>query len=92
MSINMNGKICLVTGANSGIGKVTALELAKMGAKVVMFCRNPKKGEDTLAEIKQKSGNSTVDLMIADLASLDSVRQFVTDFKAKYNKLHILIN
>ncbi|NVM02503.1 MAG: SDR family oxidoreductase [Candidatus Helarchaeota archaeon] len=88
----MNGKICLITGANSGIGKVAALELAKLGAKVVMFCRNPKKGVDALAEIKEKSQNNTVDLMFADLASLDSVRQFAVDFKAKYKKLHILIN
>ncbi len=92
MPKDMNGKICLITGANSGIGKVTALELAKLGAKVVMFCRNSKRGEDALAEIKQKSGNASVDLMIADLASLDSVRRFAADFKAKYNKLHVLIN
>lgn len=92
MSMDMNGKICLITGANSGIGKVTALELAKLGAKVVMFCRDPKKGKDALAEIKEKSRNDTVDLMIADLASLNSVRQFVKDFKIKYKNLHILIN
>lgn len=92
MSINMDGKICLVTGANSGIGKVTALEIAKMGAIVVMLCRDPKKGEDALAEIKQISGNESVDLMIADLSSLNSVRQLATDFTAKYNYLHVLIN
>ena len=92
MSMNMNGKICLVTGADSGLGKVTALEIAKMGATVVMLCLNLNEGEETLTEIKQKSENDSVDLMICDLSSMDSVRKLATDFKAKYKKLHVLIN
>lgn len=92
MSIEMNGKICIITGANSGVGKVSALEMSKMGATIVMVCRNPKKGEDALAEIKQKSGNDSVDLMICDVSSLASVRKFAAEFKEKYNKLHVLMN
>ena len=92
MATDMSGKICIVTGANSGIGKVTALELAKKGATVVMLCRNPQRGEAAMSEIKQKSGNDSVDLIIADLASMDSIRQFAADFKAKYDKLHVLVN
>ncbi|MFX1298453.1 MAG: SDR family oxidoreductase, partial [Promethearchaeota archaeon] len=61
-------------------------------ATVVMVCRNLKRGEAALAEIKQKSGNGSVKLMIADLSSMDSIRQFAADFKAKYQKLHVLVN
>ena len=53
---NMNGKICMVTGANSGIGKATALGLAQMGAMVVMVCRSRSKGEAARAEIIAESG------------------------------------
>jgi NAD(P)-dependent dehydrogenase (short-subunit alcohol dehydrogenase family) len=66
---NMQGKICIVTGANSGIGKATALGLAHMGATVVMVCRNQVKGEEAQNEIKEKSGNDAIDLMLADLSS-----------------------
>jgi NAD(P)-dependent dehydrogenase (short-subunit alcohol dehydrogenase family) len=57
-AINMQGKVCLVTGSSSGIGKVAARELAKMGATVVMVCRNRAKGEAVQAEIKELSGNT----------------------------------
>lgn len=89
---NMAGKVCLVTGANSGIGKVTALELARAGATVVMVCRNPSKGSAAQREIRQRSGNETVDLLLADLSSLQAVRQLATDFQQKYQQLHVLIN
>lgn len=89
---NMKEKIVMVTGANSGIGKAASLALAKMGAKVVMVARNQEKGEAARSEILQKSQNSAVDLMLADLSSLDSVRQLATDFHQKYSRLHVLIN
>lgn len=88
----MQGKVCLVTGSNTGIGKVTARELAKMGATVVMVCRNRSKGEAALAEIKAQSGNNQVDLLVADLSSLAAVRRLADDFKQKYTQLHVLIN
>jgi NAD(P)-dependent dehydrogenase (short-subunit alcohol dehydrogenase family) len=88
----MTGKICLVTGANSGIGKATTSGLARMGATVVMICRNREKGETVRAEIIAQSGNQSVDLMIADLASQQSIRQLATDFKRKYQQLHVLVN
>ncbi len=66
-AMNMQGKVCLVTGSSSGIGKVTARELARMGATVVMVCRNRAKGEAAQAEIKEASGNAQVDLIVADL-------------------------
>ncbi|MFQ5793638.1 MAG: SDR family oxidoreductase [Candidatus Bipolaricaulia bacterium] len=88
----MQGKTRIVTGANSGIGKATALGLAKLGVTVVMVCRNPRKGEAAMAEIKAQSGNESVDLMIADLSSQQSIRQLVADFTDRYQRLHVLIN
>jgi NAD(P)-dependent dehydrogenase (short-subunit alcohol dehydrogenase family) len=88
----MNGKTCLVTGANSGIGKVTALELARRGAHVVMVCRDRARGEAALAEIKQASGNERVELMLCDLSSQADIRRFADEFKATHNRLDVLIN
>lgn len=89
---NMGGKICLVTGANSGIGRATALGLAQRGATVVMVCRNSHKGEVARKEIQERSGNSHVDLFVADLSSQQSIRQLVRDFQQKYTQLHVLLN
>ena len=66
----MAGKACMVTGANSGIGRVTAEELAGMGATVVMVCRNRSKGERALSEMREKTGGS-LELLLANFASLD---------------------
>src|SRR2546421_7962290 len=75
LNTNMQGKVCIVTGANSGIGKATALGLAEMGATVVMVCRDQVKGEEAQNEIKEQSRNDAVDLMLADLTSQESIRQ-----------------
>jgi len=88
----MDKKICLVTGANRGIGKATAMGLAKMNATVVMVCRNRKLGKITQKEIIDESGNPNVDLMIADLSSMTSVRQLADQFKERYSYLHVLIH
>jgi len=90
--MSMKGKICIVTGANSGIGKATAMGLAKMGATVVMLCRNKERGEEAQKEIIDLSGNTNVDLMLCDLASQKEIRSFVSEFKSKYQLLHVLIN
>ena len=65
----MKGRICIITGANSGIGRATALGLAKKGATIVMVCRDSNRGQEAQAEIKAASGNPSVDLMLADLSS-----------------------
>jgi NAD(P)-dependent dehydrogenase (short-subunit alcohol dehydrogenase family) len=88
----MQGKVCIVTGANSGIGKATSLGLAKMGATVVMVCRERTKGEEAQNEIKTKSGNDAIDLLLADLSSQDSIRQLVENFLQHYTQLHVLVN
>ncbi len=82
----------MVTGANAGIGKATALGLAKTGATIVMVCRNQSKGETAQAEIIAESGNKNVDLMIADLSVQQSIRQLAHDFNQKYERLDVLVN
>ena len=89
---NMQGKVCIVTGANSGIGKAVALVLAKSNATVIMLCRNRKRGQSALDEIINQSKNPYTRLMIADLSSQKSIRAFAMEFQAQYNNLHILIN
>jgi len=88
----MSGKICIVTGANSGIGKETALGLAQMGARVVMVCRNAEKGKAALEEIRRESRSSQVDLLIADMSSQASVRALAEEIQQKYPRLDVLIN
>jgi len=88
----MVGKVCIVTGANTGIGKETALGLAKLGATVVMVCRDRQRGEDAQSEIKQKSGNDKVDLMLCDLSSQRSIKQFAPIFAQRHDRLHVLVN
>ena len=89
---NMSGKTCVVTGANSGIGKETALGLAQMGAHVVMVCRNADKGKAALEDVRRESGNSQVDLLIADMSSQASVRAVAKQIHDKYPRLDVLIN
>lgn len=89
---SMSGKICIVTGANSGIGKETALGLAQMGARVVMVCRNAEKGKAALEEIRRESGSSQVDLLIADMSSQASVRALAEQIQQKYPRLDVLVN
>lgn len=88
----MQGKICLVTGATNGIGEVTAHELARMGATVVIIGRNPQKTAQVVAEIKAKSGNPNVDSIVADLSSGKAVIQAADTFKSRYDRLHVLVN
>ena len=88
----MKDKICMITGATSGIGKATALGLARMGTSVVIVGREQSRGESARDEIRVQSKNPNVDLLLADLSSQAAIRQFVMNFKAKYTQLHVLIN
>lgn len=88
----LEGKTCLVTGANSGMGKETALALAQMRATVVMVCRNKRKGEAVRREISKKTGNESVDLLLCDLSSLAEVRALAAEVRNRYGKLHVLVN
>ncbi len=92
MSQNMTDKVVLVTGANSGIGKETALGLAKQNARIVMVCRNQEKGAAARTEIIASSGNNEIELLIADMASFAAIRQLAKTFVGKYDWLDVLIN
>ncbi len=88
---NMTGKIVIVTGANSGIGKATARQLADLGATVVLACRCKERAEAALCELNCVEGRC-FDLLPLDLADLESVRAFAEAFAAKYDHLDALIN
>jgi retinol dehydrogenase-12 len=88
----MQGKICIVTGANSGIGKVTAAELAAAGAKVVMVCRNAERGSAALEELRARRPSGELELMQADVSSRRSAEDFAIRFKAKHDHLDVLVN
>jgi len=88
----MKGKVCLVTGAGSGIGKATAAAMARIGAVVIMACRDRARGEAARAKVVSESGSESVDLMIADLSSPASVRALATEFASRYPKLDVLVN
>jgi len=86
------GKIAIVTGANSGLGYETALGLAKVGYKIVMASRNREKSEAARDKILKKQPGALLDILLLDLNSLASVREFATAFKAKYDRLDLLVN
>lgn len=92
MAEEMNGKICLITGASSGVGKATAHGLAELGATVIGVGRDKIRCGEASSEIRQVSGNPDVEFLVADLSDQDRVRQLVRDFKAMFKRLDVLIN
>src|SRR6185436_10524731 len=88
----MNGKTCLVTGASSGMGKVTALALARAGATVIMLCRYKAKGQAAVEEVKREAGSGTVELLVCDVGSRASIRAAAAEFKMRHQRLHVLVN
>jgi NAD(P)-dependent dehydrogenase (short-subunit alcohol dehydrogenase family) len=89
---NMNGKICLVTGATNGIGKATAQALAQLGATVIIVGRDAQKTSQVVDEIRSTSDNPRVGSLLADLSSEQEVRRLADEYKSKYAHLHILLN
>lgn len=88
---DLSGKTVIVTGANSGIGYYTALELAKAGAEVIMACRSATKGEAAMAKVNTAAPGRAL-FMALDLADFDSVRAFAAAYKEGHGKLDMLIN
>uniref|UniRef100_A0A671N581 Dehydrogenase/reductase (SDR family) member 13a, duplicate 3 n=1 Tax=Sinocyclocheilus anshuiensis TaxID=1608454 RepID=A0A671N581_9TELE len=91
-NVTLKGKTAIVTGSNTGIGKATALDLAKRGARVFLACRNKEKAEAAVYDIRKESGNPEVLYMHLDLASLKSVRNFAETFLKSEPRLDLLIN
>ena len=89
---DLSGKTCLVTGASAGIGKATAAELARLGARVVMAVRDAEKGERARREILGATGRTDVELAIVDLASQASIRAFATEAARRFPSLDVLVN
>ncbi len=85
MTTSMTGRVCLVTGATQGIGKITAGQLVKLGAEVTIVARSEERGRAAAKEIG-------AELLLADLSLLADVRRLAADFKAKHDKLHVLVN
>ncbi|MFC7669200.1 SDR family NAD(P)-dependent oxidoreductase [Hymenobacter humi] len=88
----LQNQIVLVTGPTSGIGKVTATALARMGAHVVLLARNAEKAEAARREIQAAAGHDRVDVLLADLADLGKVRRAAAEFHARYPRLDVLVN
>jgi len=88
----MRDRICLVTGATGGMGVVIARELAAQGATVVLVGRDAHKGAAIQREIAQATGNTAVDLLLADLSSQQEIRRLVEEFRRRYGQLHVLVN
>jgi NAD(P)-dependent dehydrogenase (short-subunit alcohol dehydrogenase family) len=92
MNNHINNKTVLITGANSGIGKAAAMQLARLGADVVMACRNPERGLKAMQEVIATTGSNKVDLLPMDLASQASIRDAVDQFNDRHQRLDVLIH
>ena len=86
------GKVCLVTGATGGIGKITATALADMGAELVIHGRDQVKAETTVREIQASTGNDRVSYLLADFSDLDQVREMAIKFLSSHSRLDLLVN
>jgi NAD(P)-dependent dehydrogenase (short-subunit alcohol dehydrogenase family) len=88
----MGGRTCLVTGATAGIGAVTARELARRGAQVVIVGRSPERCAATAEAIRQETGNPAVEFLVADLSSQAAIRRLARAFRERHRRLHVLVN
>ncbi len=88
----LEGRVCVVTGATAGLGKETALGLARMGATVVIVARDAAKSARTVEEIEQDVPSAKVDVVLADFASLTAVRAAAAEIGKRYRAIHVLVN
>ncbi|MBS0000247.1 MAG: SDR family oxidoreductase [Cyclobacteriaceae bacterium] len=88
----MTGRLCLITGGNSGIGLQTAIKLAGMGARLILTVRSEKKGNEALEKIKKQTGKDDTNFMVADLASFKQIHELSESLHSRYGHLDVLIN
>ncbi len=88
----MGGKVVLITGGTSGIGKAAATALAAMGAKIVVTGRNRERGERAVEEIRRESGGDEISLLVADLTVQAEVRRLAEEFEERHDRLDVLLN
>ncbi|XP_072024325.1 retinol dehydrogenase 11-like [Amphiura filiformis] len=91
-SVTLEGKTVIITGGNTGIGKETAVDIARRGARVVLACRSKERTQPAIEEIKKRSGNEKIFFKKLDLSSFDSVKHFAKEFLQEEPRLDILIN
>ncbi len=89
---SMDGKAVLITGATSGIGRETAMALAGKSARIVMIVRDRERGEAVKQEILAKHDSAHVDILLADLSSMEEIRRVAAEFRSRYSQLHVLVN
>ena len=92
MNYELKNKTIIITGANSGIGKAASIQLAGMGANVVMFCRSKERGEQALQDVLSAVRGGSVELILVDMASQKSVRKAVKEFLSSHTRLDVLIH
>jgi NAD(P)-dependent dehydrogenase (short-subunit alcohol dehydrogenase family) len=92
MTYHLENKTIIITGANSGIGKAASIQLARLGATVILACRSMERGAQALAEVRETAHSSKVELMQVDMASQASIHQFAETFKAQHARLDVLIH
>jgi NAD(P)-dependent dehydrogenase (short-subunit alcohol dehydrogenase family) len=92
MKYDLTNKTIIITGANSGIGKAASIQLAELGAHVVMMCRNKERGEQALQDVRSASKSDKVELILVDMASQTSVRKAVNEFLSKHSRLDVIIH
>ncbi|HEX2190899.1 MAG TPA: SDR family oxidoreductase [Longimicrobiaceae bacterium] len=90
--VRMDGRVCVVTGASAGIGRATALGLARMGARVAMVARSRERGEAARAAVARESGSDAVELFLADLSSQGEVRRLAAELRERFGRLDVLVN
>jgi NAD(P)-dependent dehydrogenase (short-subunit alcohol dehydrogenase family) len=89
---SMKGKRVVITGPTSGVGKEIAVQLAALGADIILACRDIKKGKVTASEITRRTGSSKLIVMQVDISSQKSIREFAREFRQKYRRLDVLVN
>ena len=92
MTPSMAGKRVAITGANSGIGKAAALELARAGAEVILVCRDATRGATAITDIQAETGSDRLSLMLCDLSSQADIQRFCEEFRERHETLDVLLN